>query len=94
MFNACEEGLLDKIWVVQRMSRNVAEIFNIPKKGKLEKGFTADVAIVDPKKEWKIEGPELYTKCKWSPFDGKIVKGKVKTVLKDGKVVYDDFSFV
>lgn len=93
MFNACEEGFLDKIWVVQRMSENVAKIFNIQKKGKLEKDFIADVVMVDPKKEWEIEGPKLHTKCKWSPFDGKTVKGKVKTVLKDGNVVYDDFSF-
>ncbi len=94
MLKGCDLGLIDKIWVAQRMSSRVAETFGIPGKGKLESGFVGDVTIVDPKKEWKVDSTELYTKCKWTPFDGMQLKGKVKTVIKSGKVIYDNFEFV
>jgi dihydroorotase len=93
MLTACDKGLLDKIWVVQRMSENVARIFNLQKKGKLETGYAGDVTIVDPRKEWKVEGAKLQTKCKWTPFEGRKLKGKVHTVIKDGKPVYQEYSF-
>ncbi|MBD3210090.1 amidohydrolase family protein [Candidatus Micrarchaeota archaeon] len=93
MLTACSRGLLDKIWVAQRMTEGVARAFNIKNKGKLEKGYAGDVTIVDLKKEWEVDGSRLYTKCKWSPFEGKKLKGKAHTVIKDGKVVFSDFSF-
>lgn len=94
MLSACHNGLIDKIWLVQRMSERVAEIFNIEKKGKLEKGYMGDVTIVDPKMEWTVDATELETKCKWSPFDGKVLKGRVRTVIKSGKLVYEENVFV
>lgn len=94
MLDACARGLLDKIWVVQRMSERVAEIFNIKGKGKLQEGYAGDVTIADPKKKWKVDGSELETKCRWTPFDGRELTGKVHTVVKDGKVLYQKYRFL
>ncbi|MCI0503576.1 dihydroorotase family protein [Candidatus Micrarchaeota archaeon] len=94
MLEGVERGLLDRIWVAQRMTQNPARIFNIKGKGRLEKGYAGDVAIVDPKKKWKIEGSMLETKCKWTPFDGMEVRGKVHTVVKGGKILFEKFQFV
>jgi dihydroorotase len=94
MLNACDNGLLDKIWVVQRMSINVAKYFNLKGKGSLRKGFAGDITIVDHKKEWKIEGAKMQTKCKWTPFEGKKVKGRVHTVVRGGKPVYEEYAFL
>jgi dihydroorotase len=93
MFDACSRGLLDKIWVAQRMSENVARIFNLKRKGKLEIGFIGDVTIVDPAKVWTVKGSGLETKCRWSPFEDRELKGKVKTVVKKGKIIYEDYRF-
>ena len=94
MFDACSKGLLDKIWVAQRMSENPAKIFNLEGKGKLMPGYAGDVTIVDPKRSWLVEAVEFETKCKWSPFEDKELKGKVKAVVKGGKLVYDDYHFL
>jgi dihydroorotase len=93
MLHGCTLGLIDKIWVFQRMSERPAEIFALEKKGKITPGYIADIAIIDPKMEWVVQGSEQYTKCKWSPFDGMKLKGKVRTVIKGGKLVYDDYQF-
>ncbi len=94
MLTACNLGLFDKISVIQKMSHNVADVFNIQGKGRIKSGYIADITIVDPKKEWNVNPNEFYTKAKWSPFDGRKLKGKVKTVLKDGKIIFDDYHFI
>jgi len=93
MLDACNRGLLDRIWVAERMSCRVADAFNIKNKGRLEKGFAGDITIADPKMEWKVDARELQTKCKWSPFDGKVLKGRVRSVIKSGKPVYVENEF-
>ena len=94
MLTACRRGLLDKIWVAQRMTRNPAEIFSIRRKGELKKGYTADIAIIDPKKTWKVDGSRLETKCRWSPFDGMELTGKVHTTIKSGKILYHSYQML
>lgn len=93
MMDACSRGLLDRAWVAARMSGSVAGVFGLGGRGRLEAGCTADVTIVDPKAEWKVDGAELETKCKWSPFDGRVLKGRAKTVIKSGNAVYVDNEF-
>ena len=94
MFDACSRGLLDKIWVVERMSERVADAFGIKGKGRLKVGHTGDVTVVDSKEEWKVDGSELETKCRWSPFEGKTLKGRVRTVIKSGRLVYGNGGFL
>jgi len=94
MLTGCERGLIDKICVVERMSERAADIFGIEKKGRLRKGNIADIAIIDPKKKWVVTGSELQTKCRWSPFEGMELTGKARTVIKSGKVLYEDYEFV
>ncbi|HSB46768.1 MAG TPA: dihydroorotase family protein [Candidatus Bilamarchaeum sp.] len=94
MLHGCRLGLIDKIWVLQRMSTRPAEIFGLEKKGRIAPGYIADIAIIDPDKEWEVQGSVQYTKCRWSPFDGMKLKGKVRTVLKSGKAVYENYEFV
>jgi dihydroorotase len=76
------------------MSQNVADIFGLNDRGRIEKGLIGDITIVDPKKEWVVDHCQMYSKCKWSPFDGMRLTGKAKTVIKNGKVVYDDYLFL
>lgn len=93
MLNACEHGFLDKIWVIQRMSQKPAEIFNLEGRGRLEPGCLGDVAIVDHKKVWKVDPQLMQSKCKWSPYEGMELKGKVHTVIKDGVPVFEEYRF-
>jgi len=94
MLTGCRRGLLDKIWVAQRMSRNPAGLFNMSDRGRLEKGLLGDITIVDPKKKWKVDATQLETKCKWTPFDGMELTGKVHTVIKRGEVLFEKYQLL
>ncbi len=94
MLTACNDGILTRSSVIRKMSENPASIFGIQGKGKIEEGFDGDITIVDPKKQWKVVGSELETKCKWSPFEGRTLTGKVCSVIRSGKTIFDDCTFV
>jgi carbamoyl-phosphate synthase/aspartate carbamoyltransferase/dihydroorotase len=45
---------------------------------------------VDENEVWVLENEKLFTKCKWSPFAGRRMKGKVKKVVLHGKTVFEN----
>jgi len=45
---------------------------------------------VDTKEEYIIDNKNLFTKCGWSPFHGRKVKGRVKRAFIRGKKVFED----
>ena len=77
-------------FIVSRMAENPARIFHLKNEGKIAEGFQANLTIVDMKKEWVVEGDELETKCKWSPFEGRKMKGKADSVIYKGNLVLDE----
>lgn len=93
MLSAYHSKKLKLEWIIERMSEKPAEIFKLNEIGRITEGYSADITILDLKKEWKVKGEELYTKCKWSPFEGKKLKGKVKSVFHKGKLIFDKYGF-
>ena len=69
---------------------NPAKIFKIKNKGLVKEGYDADLVIVDLDKRQAVRNEDLLTKCKWSPFEGKILKGWPVTTIVNGNVVYDN----
>jgi len=77
---------LDKL--VELTSVNPAKIFRLGKKGKIAVGYDADLTIVDMDLKQKVHTDKLFTKCKWSPWDGKTLKGWPIMTLVAGRVMY------
>ncbi len=70
-----------------------ARIFGLEgRKGRIAEGYDGDLVIFDQKKEWSVKGENLLTKCGWSPFEGWKMKGRVRTTIVNGCVVFDDGS--
>lgn len=99
MLNAVNDSMLSLKDVVAMMCENPAEIYSILQKGYIREGFDADLTVLDMDMKKRIENKNLYTKCGWSPFNGKEIKGwPVMTFvggrlgMKDGKVL-DSSSF-
>lgn len=61
---------------------NPKKIFKIPDQ---------EAAVeVDPDEEYEIKNEQLLTKCGWSPFSGRKMKGRVKKVTLKGNVVFEN----
>ena len=85
-------GVLDWPGLIMRMSASPAGILGIDR-GTLKKGAVADIAIIDPAREWTFEERLIVSKSKNSPFIGWKLKGAVtdvfvagRHVLKDGRI--------
>ncbi|MEM3696250.1 MAG: dihydroorotase family protein [Candidatus Bathyarchaeia archaeon] len=80
--------------VVRLMAEKPAEIFKLKGRGAIEKGNSADLTVIDLKREDKIDASKFHSKAKYSPFDGWKFKGKpVKTFVK-GRLVMDEGEIV
>jgi len=70
LLNAAREGELSYERVRDVTAANPAEIFDLPRKGRIEAGRDADLVLVDPENVREIRGDELHSKCGWTPFEG------------------------
>jgi len=75
--------------IVRLTSFGPAQVFGINGKGKIEVGADADFVVVDLQKENKLVGEKLKTKCKWTPFEGKLCRGAVVQTFLRGKEAFD-----
>ena len=74
--------------LVEKMSLNPNRILNLPG-GTLSVGAVADVTIIDPRSQWKVDPKNFYSKARNSAFDGFTLKGYARTTILGGRVVFD-----
>lgn len=79
-----KEGQISAKKLSQLMSANPARILKL-NKGLLKTGFDADLTLVNPDEEWKVEPQHFCSKGKATPFEGKVLSGTVKAVFISGK---------
>ncbi|MFO8015663.1 MAG: dihydroorotase family protein [Candidatus Woesearchaeota archaeon] len=88
MLDAVNRKKLSLKRLVQLTSKNPAAIFGIRNKGGLGEGYDADLTIIDMDLEKEVDNAKLKTKCGWSPFSGRKLKGWPVTTIAGGKVVF------
>lgn len=89
LLDAVNRGMLELSDIVEKMHNNPIGIFGIRNKG-LEVGKDADFTVVNLKEEWVVKPGEFYTKAKWSPWEGRRLRGKVVMTILHGEIVMED----
>ncbi len=64
------------------------------KAGLIKEGYPADMILVDPEREWRIDVKKFVSKSRNTPFDGDLLTGSVIWTMKGGNIIYDRGSFV
>ena len=83
-----EEGVLTPSDWVRRLSSAPAKILAVAG-GSLKAGSVADVTVVDPQAEWRVEAAALKSRSKNSPFLGWAMKGRAFATLVGGRIVHE-----
>ncbi len=86
LLTAVSQGRLSLERVVKLCHDNPSKILNIPKIPNTPK----TTVEIDMESTYEIKNENLLTKCKWSPFDGWKVKGRVRRVFLHGEKVFED----
>ena len=83
MLTAVNDGRLSLNQLKKLTCENPRKIFALPKDD-------STFIEVDLEEEYKIDNHQLFTKCRWSPFNGWPVKGKVKKVYLKGQKAFEN----
>lgn len=86
LLTAMHEGKLTKYDIVDKCYSKAKNIFSIPDQHNT-------YLEVDENEEWIIENDKLSANCKWSPFNGWKVKGKIKKVVIRGTTAFENGKF-
>jgi len=84
-------GLITPSEFVRITSTNAAKVFNIyPRKGTIAAGSDADVILFDPREIHTISASTHHSRMDTNVYEGKKVRGRVKTTISRGRVVWND----
>lgn len=87
-FALVDEGVLSLESAVDKLSTAPSKAFGLAK-GTLAVGADADVVIVDQQEQWEVDPTMFRSKSRNTPFAGWKVKGRVRTTIVGGRVVFE-----
>ncbi|WP_425088827.1 dihydroorotase [Stappia sp.] len=70
-------------------SRNVADLYSLPNKGRIAPGFDADFAVVDPAGSTTVNAADFPSHSDYSPFEGMTFRGAVTHTVLRGTLTVD-----
>ncbi|MCG7343807.1 allantoinase [Sporosarcina sp. ACRSL] len=76
--------------IVELTATNPAKLFGLSTKGDIAVNYDADLAIVDLNESFELKKEDLYYRHQHSPYVGMTFKGKVKTTIVGGQVVFEN----
>jgi dihydroorotase len=89
MMELYHQGVFDLGRIARKMAHNPALIFQIDRRGFLDEGYYADIAIVDPERSYRVSHQNIMSKCSWSPFENYQFRSSIDKTFVSGKLVYD-----
>lgn len=83
-------GKLPLTRAVELMTEGPRRVFNIQNKGRLQKGFDADITVVKLNETYHLDETQIISKCGWSPFVNFEFKAKIQAVYLDGQLAMEN----
>ncbi len=90
MLDHVNAGRLTLTRFVDLTSHGPARLFGIAGKGRIARGYDADLTLVDLAREVTIGNDWIASRCGWTPYDGKRVRGWPQLTIIRGQVVMRD----
>jgi len=88
VFQLVDTGKLSIVRLIESLTAGPAKILR-KDLGSLKKGFSADVAIIDPSSKWVVDPTKFESKSVNSPLAGVELEGRVVTTIYQGETVFD-----
>ncbi len=84
--NLVRDGTISTGRLFELLSANPARILGL-NAGKIADGYEADLIFIDPDAPWQIDGDKMAALAGNTPFDKLPVQGRVRQIMKGGKVL-------
>lgn len=77
--------------LVELLCEQPARTFGLaPRKGAIAVGADADLVLIDPDLEWKVDGSSMHSQAGYSPYEGWSMKGKPVATMLRGRMIMAD----
>lgn len=76
---------------VEMASSNPADLFHLPDQGKIHENYHANF-VVFQWREFSVTREDVTAKCGWSPYEGMILPGFVRSTFYGGELCYQNLS--
>lgn len=93
MLHYVKEGSISVEKVVQKMSHNIATIYQIKDRGFIREGYYADLVMVDMNKPSTVSKENILSKCGWSPLEGFTFPATIENTFVNGTMVYGNHTW-
>jgi dihydropyrimidinase len=80
--------------MVDLLATTPARLFGLERKGAIEVGRDADLALFDPAARRVVRAAELHHTSDYTPYEGLELAGAVRSVFVRGRAVIRDGRFV
>jgi dihydroorotase len=94
MLDHVNRGRLSLERFVDLTAHGPQRLFGLAGKGRLARGYDADLTIVDMKAKRTIRNDWIESRCGWTPFDGMEVQGWPIATIVRGRIVMRDGEIV
>jgi dihydroorotase len=84
--NLVRDGLINLNRLFELLAQNPGRILGV-NAGSITEGMEADLIFVDPDSPWQVDGDKMAALAGNTPFDRLPVQGRVRKMMKGGKVV-------
>ncbi|MCC6761904.1 MAG: dihydroorotase [Chitinophagaceae bacterium] len=88
MMKYVQEGRISIEKVVQKMSHNVADMFDIDQRGYIREGYHADLVLVNLQQSTTVSKENILYKCGWSPLEGETMPASISHTFVNGHLAY------
>jgi dihydropyrimidinase len=93
--HSVDKARLPLTGLVRLMSTTPAKLFGLEeRKGDIRAGLDADLVIYDPKPRTHLKAEDLHGVSGYTPYEGKRLRGAVRTVMCRGQLVIENRQFV
>jgi dihydroorotase len=77
--------------VAEATATRPAKLFGLyPRKGAIRVGADADIVLVDLAEKRTIRDEDVLSKCGWTPYAGREIRGAARYTFLRGEAIYDD----
>jgi len=90
MLELYHQGKITLEQIAEKMAHNVADCFQIEKRGFIREGYWADLVLVNLNDPWTVTSDNILYKCKWSPFEGTTFQSKILSTLVSGNLAWNN----
>ncbi|MEO0816211.1 MAG: amidohydrolase family protein [Pseudomonadota bacterium] len=88
MMSLVHDGPLDLLGALRVLTCGPADLIGL-EGGRIAEGQAADLILFAPDRPWKCVRENLLTRSTNSPFDGRLLQGRVQRTLVEGKTVFE-----